>query len=140
MASIPIRYSALVLRLALGVAFLSAVADRFGAWGPYGQPHVAWGDFSRFTSYTGLLLWFLPAGVVPVFAAIATAAEVVLGVALMCGLYVRATALLSGALLLTFAIAMAVALGPKAPLDYSVFSASAAAFLLSSVSQPKATA
>jgi len=35
-------------RLALGFSFLSAVADRFGLWGAYGAPHVAWGDFGRF--------------------------------------------------------------------------------------------
>jgi hypothetical protein len=29
------------LRLALGVAFLSAVADRFGLWGPAGAKNVA---------------------------------------------------------------------------------------------------
>jgi hypothetical protein len=39
-------------------------------------------------------------------------------------------ALLSGTMLLLFALAMAVALGIKAPLDFSVFSASAGAFLL----------
>jgi UPF0716 family protein affecting phage T7 exclusion len=39
-------------------------------------------------------------------------------------------ALLSGMLLLAFALAMTVALGVKMPLDLSVFSASAGAFLL----------
>jgi membrane fusion protein, multidrug efflux system len=51
-------YSTVFLRLALGLAFLSAVADRFGLWGGYGQPHVAWGDFARFIAYTGKLNWF----------------------------------------------------------------------------------
>jgi hypothetical protein len=39
------------LRIALGISFFSAVADRFGLWGAYGQPNVAWGDFSRFVGY-----------------------------------------------------------------------------------------
>ena len=39
-------------RLSLGFSFLSAVADRFGLWGPYGIPNVAWGDFGHFTAYT----------------------------------------------------------------------------------------
>jgi hypothetical protein len=46
-------YSTVFLRIALGISFLSAVADRFGLWGAYGQPNVAWGDFSRFVAYTG---------------------------------------------------------------------------------------
>jgi hypothetical protein len=32
------RIAPLLLRLALGVTLLSAVADRFGIWGPPGQP------------------------------------------------------------------------------------------------------
>jgi len=32
--------SSVFLRLALGISFLSAVADRFGLWGVYGQPNV----------------------------------------------------------------------------------------------------
>jgi hypothetical protein len=47
-------------RLALGFSFLSAVADRFGLWGALGAPHVAWGDFAHFITYTATLNWFLP--------------------------------------------------------------------------------
>lgn len=124
------RLSALLLRLALGASFLSAVADRFGLWGPPGSSRVAWGDFSRFALYTGQLLWFLPQGAVLLFAWLATIAEIVLGLALVLGLFPRVTALLSGVLLFTFAFFMTVALGVKAPLDYSVFTACAAAFVL----------
>ena len=31
------RYASVFLRLALGAAFLSGVADRFGLWGPAGR-------------------------------------------------------------------------------------------------------
>jgi len=53
-----------------------------------------------------------------------------LGVALVLGVFTRVAALLSGWLLLLFAVAMTFALGLKAPLNFSVFSASAGAFLL----------
>jgi uncharacterized membrane protein YphA (DoxX/SURF4 family) len=59
-----------------------------------------------------------------------TVAEIVLGVALLAGVRVRLAALASGVLLLTFAIAMTTALGPEAPLSYSVWTAAAGAFLL----------
>jgi hypothetical protein len=36
----------------------------------------------------------------------------------------------AGVLLVLFALAMTFALGPKAPLDYSVYAAAAAAFLV----------
>ncbi len=45
-------FSSVFLRLALGLSFLSAVADRFGWWGPFGHPNVAWGSFARFVAYT----------------------------------------------------------------------------------------
>lgn len=123
-------YSTVFLRTALGSSFLSAVADRFGLWGAYGQPHVAWGDFSRFVAYTGQLNWFAPTAVIPALAWAATCAEMLLGVALVFGWFTRVAAWLSGLLLLVFALTMTFALGVKAPLDVSVFSASAGAFVL----------
>jgi uncharacterized membrane protein YphA (DoxX/SURF4 family) len=123
-------YSTVFLRLALGFSFLSAVADRFGLWGAYGRPHVAWGDFPRFVAYTGKLNWFVPAIFIPALAWASTVAEILLGFALVLGLFTRIAALLSGTILLLFALAMTIALGFKAPLDFSVFSASAGAFLL----------
>jgi uncharacterized membrane protein YphA (DoxX/SURF4 family) len=123
-------YSTVFLRLALGFSFLSAVADRFGLWGAYGQPHVAWGDFARFVAYTGKLIWFVPTTLLPALAWASTFAEILLGFALVVGLFTRIAALLSGLMLLSFALAMTFALGVKAPLDFSVFSASAGAFLL----------
>ena len=122
--------SSVFLRLALGISFLSAVADRFGLWGAYGQPNVAWGNYARFVAYTAKLNWFLPAAMIPALAIIATAAETVFGLLLVLGWKTRTTALLSGLLLTTFALTMTMALGVKAPLDLSVFSAAGGALLL----------
>lgn len=130
------RVAALLLRLALGVSFLSAVADRFGLWGPYGQPHVAWGNFERFVQYTARLNWFLPKALVGPTAWAATGLEIVFGVLLILGLFTRLTAFLSAGLLLLFGLTMTAALGPKPPLDYSVFSAFAGAFLLATLPAP----
>ncbi len=123
-------YMSVFARFAIAISFLSAVADRFGWWGAYGQQHVAWGDFHHFVAYTGTLLWFLPSSLYPALAWMATAAETVLGLALLLGLFTRVFACLSGALLLLFALTMTVSLGIKAPLDFSVYSASAGSFLL----------
>ena len=49
----------------------------------------------------------------------------------------RTAAFLSGSLLLLFGLAMAFALGVKAPLDFSVFSAATGAFLLSGLDRYK---
>jgi uncharacterized membrane protein YphA (DoxX/SURF4 family) len=123
-------FSSVFLRLALGISFLSAVGDRFGVWGAYGQPNVAWGNYARFLDYTAKLNWFLPAAVIPALAMISTAAETLFGILLVFGWKTRITALLSGVLLIIFALAMTVALGVKAPLNFSVFSAAAGALLL----------
>ncbi len=122
--------SSVFLRFALGISFLSAVADRFGLWGVYGQPDVAWGNYARFVAYTAKLNWFLPAATIPALAIISTAAETLFGVLLVLGWKTRITALLSGVLITMFALTMTVALGVKAPLDASVFSAAGGALLL----------
>ena len=123
-------FSSVFLRYALGLGFLSAVADRFGLWGPFGQPNVGWGNFSRFLEYTHTINWYLPAGMIPALGVIATGAEILFGLLLLVGWYTRVTALLSGLLLLLFGVAMALGLGVKAPLNYSVFTGAGGAFLL----------
>src|SRR5438876_11330429 len=115
--------SSVFLRLALGISFLSADADRFGLWGVYGQPNVAWGNYARYVAYTAKLNWFLPAATISALAIIATAAEILFGLLLVLGWKTRTIALLSGVLLTTFALAMTIDLGVKALLDLSVFSA-----------------
>jgi uncharacterized membrane protein YphA (DoxX/SURF4 family) len=107
--------SSVFLRLALGISFLSAVADRFGLWGVYGQPNVAWGNYARFVAYTAKLNWFLPAAAIPALAMIATAVEILFGLLLVLGWKTRTIALLSGVLLTTFALTMTMALGVKGP-------------------------
>ena len=122
--------SSVFLRLALGISFLSAGADRFGLWGVYGQPNVAWGNYARFVAYTAKLNWFLPAAIIPLLAIISTAAEILFGLLLVLGWKTRTIALLSGVLLTSFALTMTMALGVKAPLNFSVFSAAGGAPLL----------
>ena len=123
-------FSSAFLRLALGISFLSAVADRFGLWGAYGHPNVAWGNYARFVGYTAKLNWYLPAGMIPALAIVATAAEIIFGLLLIIGWKTRITALLSGVLLIVFSLTMTMALGVKAPLDASVFSAAGGALIL----------
>lgn len=120
-----------LLRLALGVTFLSAVGDRFGLFGPRGTRNVAWGNFARFTEYTAQLNPWAPTALVPVLAWAATGAEIIFGLALIAGLFTEAVALASGALLLLFAAGMTIGTGFKSALDASVLSAAAAAFALS---------
>jgi putative oxidoreductase len=120
------RLAPVFARLALGAAFLSAVAGRFGIWD--GEPGLS--RFPGFIQYTAEVNAFMPAAVVPFLAWAATVAETSLGVALITGFRLRWVALASAALLAVFGTAMAISFGPKSPLDYSVFSASAGALLL----------
>ena len=124
------NYSSVLLRSGLGLGFLSAVADRFGLWGAFGQPNVEWGNFSRFLEYTHTLNCYLPAGMIPPLGVISTGAEILLGLLLLVGWHTRAAALLSGLLLLTFGVAMTLALGVKAPLNFAVFTGIGGALLL----------
>lgn len=125
------------LRIALGAGFLSAVADRFGLWGPPGHSLVAWGDFHHFLLYTAALNPWCPLAWIPLLGGFVTIAEAGLGFLLILGLFTRVAALLTGILTLAFAAAMTIVLGVHAPLNYSVFVFSAASFLLVSQTPDK---
>lgn len=121
------RLGMLYARMALGAAFLSGVADRFGLyWGR----NVGYGDFAGFVRYTARVNSFMPPAAIPFLAWAATAAELFLGIALVVGIWPRRVALGSALLLALFGVAMAISFGIKSPMDYSVFSASAGAVLL----------
>jgi putative oxidoreductase len=121
------RWGILYLRIALGAAFLSGIADRFGLyWGR----NVGYGNFDGFMRYTAKVNSFMPGYTIPFLAWAATFAELGLGLALILGIWTRWVALASAILLALFGIAMAISFGIKSPLDYSVFSASAGALVL----------
>jgi uncharacterized membrane protein YphA (DoxX/SURF4 family) len=123
----------LYLRLALGFGFLVPGLDRLGCWGPPGGAQISWGDWAHFRAYARQVMGFLPTGLADKMAVLATAGELAFGVLLVLGLWTRWAALGSGVLLLGFALSMAVSFGIVSPLSYSVFTASAAAFLLAGV-------
>jgi putative oxidoreductase len=121
------RLGIVYARVALGAAFLSGIADRFGL---YRGRNIGYGDFDGFLRYTAKVNSFMPPATIPFLGWAATAAEFFLGVALIAGIWPRWVAIGSAVLLALFGIAMAISLGIKSPLDYSVFSASAASVLL----------
>jgi uncharacterized membrane protein YphA (DoxX/SURF4 family) len=121
----------LYLRLAMGAGFTILGLDRLGAWGPNGKPWVSWGDWRHFSAYAHEVMGFLPSGLAEIMAIIATIAEISIGILLLLGLFTRQAAVGSGVLTACFAIAMAISYGITSPVDYSVFTVSAASFLLS---------
>lgn len=123
-------FGLVLLRFGLGLSFVSAVADRLGWWGAFGRPGVAWGDFARFVAYTAKLNSFMPGTMIPPLAIVVTCLEAVVGLLLLAGWQTRIAALASGILLLSFGLAMTSALGIKAPLNFSVFSAAGGSLLL----------
>src|ERR1700745_1973977 len=98
------------LRVALAAGFLSAVADRFGLWGPAGTPNVAWGAWQPFIDYGAKLNWFAPPASIPILAWTSTVAEVILAIGLLLGWQLRWFALAAGPLLLSFFITITFAL------------------------------
>ncbi len=122
-----VDWAFLYARATLGIGFLSGIADRFGLW--RGR-NVGYGNFDGFLGYTAKVNSFMPATSIPFLAWSATIAELVLGLLLLAGVWLRWTALASALLLILFGTAMAISFGLKSPLDYSVFSASATALLL----------
>ncbi|MBK8289761.1 MAG: DoxX family protein [Flammeovirgaceae bacterium] len=118
----------LFLRAAIALSFLSAVADRFGLWS---ASVSVWGNWANFLAYTKVINPWIPDSIIPALGAMATIAEIIFALALLVGFKTELVARLSGLLLLLFALSMTFATGIKGAFDYSVFSASAAAFALS---------
>jgi thiosulfate dehydrogenase (quinone) large subunit len=122
----------LFLRLALSVSFLSAVADRLGWWP---AKFSVWGNWENFVAYTQMINPWLPQSLVSPAAFVATAAEVIFPICLLLGFKTEFIAKLSGLLLVSFALAMTFSTGIKGAFDYSVFTAAAAAFALSTMKE-----
>jgi putative oxidoreductase len=122
-----LRWAALCARIALGSAFLSGIADRFGL---YRGRNVGYGDFAGFVRYTAKVNSFMPPSTIPFLAWAATIAELFFGIVLILGVWRVWVALGSAVLLILFGTAMGISFGIKSPLDYSVFSASSAALLV----------
>jgi uncharacterized membrane protein YphA (DoxX/SURF4 family) len=120
------RMGILYARVAVGAAFLSAVAGRFGLW----DRTLDTKHFANFLEYAGEVLSFMPQATIPYLACAATLCETSLGILLIVGLWPRWVALASAILLVMFGTAMAISFGLKSPMDYSVYSASGAAVLL----------
>jgi putative oxidoreductase len=116
-----VRYA----RVALAAAFLCAVGSRLGLWGTW-EGFEAWARTD--------VLAFVPAVTVKPLLVAATIAEATLGVLLLVGAWPRTVGLAAAALLAIFALSMALSAGIRSPLEYSVFSASAAALLVARMS------
>src|SRR5437660_10705281 len=97
-------------------------------WGPHGAKNVSWGDFAHFVEYTGAVTSLFPSSLTVSFAWAATVAETLYGILLIAGFKIRIASVLSGLLLLSFAMVMDIGLGIMTPCDYPVFLAPAAAF------------
>lgn len=120
----------LFLRVALAAGFISAVAGRFNLWGKHVSVAQAW---TGFVNYTAEVNSFLPKNFIAFIAVLATMLEILFAIMLLVGFKTNYASFGSGILLLLFALAMAYTFGIKEPLDYSVFAASAAAFVLAAM-------
>jgi putative oxidoreductase len=131
------NFAQLFLRLALGIGYLVPGLDRLGVWGKNGEAGISWGDWQHFIQYAKEVMSFIPSSLVNVFAVMATIAEISFGLLLLLGKWTKPAALGSGIFALLFAIAMAVSFGIVSPLSYSVFTVSAASFLLATIERYK---
>ncbi|RUT67922.1 DoxX family protein [Flavobacterium cupreum] len=115
------------IRIALSVGLLSAVADRFGFWS---KELSAWGNWESFLAYTQKINPMFPPSLIPFLGGLATILEIAFAIGLLSTFKTTFFAKATGFLLLLFGLSMAFSTNIKAPLDYSVFCASAAAFSL----------
>jgi uncharacterized membrane protein YphA (DoxX/SURF4 family) len=137
MNSSSVNFSQLFLRIAFAISLFSAVADRFGLWGPPGSPNASWGDWEHFLAYSNILNAYAPPFLGSILAIAATAAEIIFGLMLLLGYKTRIAAWGAFLLMIAFALTMTFSIGPKAPLNYAVWTCAGAAALLGSVTRYK---
>lgn len=126
-------YIQLYLRLAIGAGYVTFGLDRLGVWGHYGEKNVSWGDWAHFMKYAAEVMGFLPYSIAQIFAVTATTAEIAFGTMLIAGLFTKLASMGSGVLAFCFAVSMAISQGITSPMGASVFTLSAASFLLATV-------
>lgn len=129
------KYVQLFVRIGVATAFLSAVADRFGVWGPAGSSNATWGNWGNFVEYSNSLNFFVPPAIGEFMAITATGLEIVFALLLLMGYKTRTISYASGSLLLLFALSMTISFGIKPTFDYSVWIGVGACFLLGTVKE-----
>jgi len=127
------RWIAAMLRIFVGIAFLSAIGDRLGIFGGPGTPGASWGSFRNFIIYTGQVNSFLPLTVIPTLAVIETVIEGLLGFGMLLGLGLRVAVLGSTVLLFLFGLAMTISLGLPSTFPFAVFVLATGTFLMTNV-------
>lgn len=125
----------LLLRYALGITFLTPVADRLGILGKPGVGNIEWGNWSNFIDYTATLMPIFGRPVVNTLGAIATIGELLIGLGLIFGFKTKYAALGATMITTTFIIFMALSVGIQKPINYGVFTAATAGLLLSCISE-----
>jgi len=122
-----LNITALALRLALAVTYISAYSGRINLFG--GHPD----GWKNFIKYAADVNSYAPESAKPFLAVAATILEIAFSILLLIGFKTRQVAIASGTLTFIFAMAMTYSFGIKEPLDYGVFVNFSAAFLLASL-------
>jgi uncharacterized membrane protein YphA (DoxX/SURF4 family) len=130
-------FAQLYLRVSIGAGYLFFGLDRLGVWGRPGGRNISWGDWEHFVRYAASVMSFLPYSLAGILAVPATIGEISFGLLLLLGAWTRIAAIGSGILAFLFAVSMAISFGIVSPLSYSVFTLSAASFLLASLDHHK---
>jgi len=125
------KIAQLLLRCALGITFLTPVFDRLGLLGLPGVGNIEWGNWENFINYTTTLMPIFERPVVNILGEIATVSELLIGTFLIIGFKTKYAALGASLITLTFIIFMSLSVGIQKPINYGVFTASAAGLLLS---------
>lgn len=114
------RWAGRATAVALGLDFVGAVADRFGALGRPGSSGVSWGDWSHFVTYTGTLLHDPGRGVATTAAIAATGVEMLLALWLVSGRQHRYAGKATAGLLVVYLVSMASSTGWAEVAKYAV--------------------
>ena len=121
----------LLLRCALGITFLTPVLDRLGFLGLPGTGNIEWGNWENFINYTSTLMPYFHRSVINIMGSMATVSEFTIAILLIVGFKTKYAAIGSCLITLTFILFMVTSVGIQKPINFGVFTATTASFLLS---------
>ena len=68
-------------KVSLAISYLSAVFDRFGFWGHFGETGVSWGSMTQFFKHVSTLCPWAPENMIPVIGWVVTVLEALIALA-----------------------------------------------------------
>ncbi|CAM1656702.1 unnamed protein product [Bartonella choladocola] len=107
-------------KVSLAISYLSAVFDRFGFWGHFGETGVSWGSMTQFFKHVSTLCPLAPENMIPVIGWVVTVLEALIALAYIINTKNKFINIANIFLLLLFLLSMSLFQSIKMMINFNV--------------------